>query len=182
MQDKKQTNTPPPRQNMGFKKGFCIPFVFRIAQDPHPRTSSQRDPFNKDHSIFWPVLQASASSRLQTPADNNTATSSLCVRDSDSAYHFHGTPSVNSLNSPFSADSGVPDFHHGPSYALSHSGALWSCTRLSALTSFQFGGRTGTYRCVHTAEAPGQTQGPEAPAHPGGSSAGHSSVLAAEGE
>ena len=58
------------KKNMGFKRGFCIQFGFKIAQDPQPRTVSQRDPFNKDCSIYWPFLQASASSRLQSPTDD----------------------------------------------------------------------------------------------------------------
>lgn len=55
--------------------------------------------------IFWLVLGASASSRLQTPTDANTAIPSLCVRGIHSAGQVHGPPGVDSLNFPFPADS-----------------------------------------------------------------------------
>lgn len=86
---------------------------------------------------------------------------------------------TTSISSP-PAESRVPDLQRGPAYVPpSHAGPpLKQCP--PALTSFQCGGRIGTYRCARTVAAPAQTQGPAAPARPGGSSAGHSSAPAGE--
>lgn len=77
-------------------------FVYSLGPDL-PRTDCQDS--GPEGPIFWSGLGASASSRLQTPTDANTATPSLCVRGIDSARQAHGPPSVDSLHFPFPADS-----------------------------------------------------------------------------
>lgn len=94
----------------------------------------------------------------------------LRVQAVHSACHSCGPPSVDSL------DFRPPDLSSVPPTCL----PCWAPSEaaLPALTSFSWRGKTGTCRYARTVAAPGQTQGPVAPGHPGGSNAGHSSALA----
>lgn len=117
------------------------------------------------------------------PTADNTATPSFYVRGIGLACHVHGPPNVKNLNFPLPAESlgFLTSSTVLPMSLPSHFGSPLK-QRPPALTSFQCGGRIGTYRCARTVAAPAQTQGPAAPARPGGSSAGHSSVPAGGGK